>query len=180
MRGPWTGERPLLSLGDARFDLTEAARLATPGQPGHLDVADGFLAWQPYEGVEVFSGAWARQMHGDPFLWHSTQRIFPQGVARTVRFSLSLSDRSPRVARYLAPAWWYGACEEFTTEPLLPVSNAYDRTLESCREYVRVSQVRGGFEDGALPRGSCWLGAPARLRITTPRCGPPITSRMSP
>lgn len=36
---------------------------------------------------------------------------------------------------------------------LSPVSNAYDRTLESCREYARDYITTGGFEDGALPRG---------------------------
>lgn len=153
LRGPWTGERPAISLGGVRFDLSEPARLATPGQPGHVDFVDGFVVWQPYEGVEVYSGAWAREVSGDPFLYHSTQRLFPRGMARTLRFSLSLSDRSPRVARYLAPAWWYGACEEFLPEPLLPVSNAYDETLDSCREYVRTYQVQRGFDAGALPRG---------------------------
>ncbi len=153
LRGPWTGEQATLDLGGARLDLSEAARLATPGQPGHLDFADGFLVWQAYEGVEMYSGAWAREVQGDPFLYHSTQRVFPRGVARTLRFSFSLSDRSPRVARYQAPAWWYGACEEFVPAPLLPVSNAYDRTLDACREYTRTAIVKGGFEDGALPRG---------------------------
>lgn len=151
--GDWTGQEPFPDLNGVRFDMSEAARLATPDQPGRLDVADGFLVWQPYAGVDVFSGSWARQMTGDPFIWHGEDRLFPRGMARTVRFSLSLSDRSPRLARYLAPAWWYGACEEFLPEPLLPVSNAYDRSLDECRDYCRRFIVRGGFEDGALPRG---------------------------
>ncbi|MEN6545601.1 MAG: hypothetical protein ABFE07_06125 [Armatimonadia bacterium] len=151
-RGPWTGEQGLPELGGVRFDVSEAGRLATAGQPGHLDAADGFLVWQPYEGVDLYSGAWARTTTGDPFLYHSTDRMFPRGMARTLRFSLSLSARSPRVARYVAPAWWYGVCEDFVPEPLLPVSNAYDQTLESCRKYCRDYIVKGGFEDGALPR----------------------------
>jgi hypothetical protein len=151
--GPWTGEVPALTLGGVRLDLSEAARLATPEQPGRLDLADDCLVWQPYEGVEVYSGSWARTITGDPFLCHAGQRLFPRGMARTLRFSLSLSERPPAVVRYLAPAWWYGACEEFMPQPLLPVSNAYDATLEECRDYVRRFQVQGGFEDGALPRG---------------------------
>ncbi len=149
----WTGEEPFPDLGGVRFDMTEVARLATPEQPGSLAEADGFTVFQPYMGVEVFSGNWARQILGDGFIWHAEDHLFPRGMARTLRFSLSLSDRSPHVARYLPPAWWYGVCEEFLPEPLLPVSNAYDRTLDNCREYCRRYIVRGGFEDGALPRG---------------------------
>lgn len=158
--GPWTGERSSLDLGGARLDLSPAARLATAAQPGSLDSADGCLVWQPYEGAEVYSGAWARTVSGDPFICHSQQRLFPRGLARTLRFSLSLSERSPRIARYLAPAWWHGVCEDFLPEPLLPVSNAYDRTLEDCRAYVRRFQVQSGFEDGALPRGGNSTPAP--------------------
>lgn len=152
--GPWTGQREGFEIGDARFDLSEVARLATPGQPGHLDYTDReFVVLQPYEGVELYSGIRGRQLRGDPFICYSSQRTFPRGMARTLRFSLSLSDRSPRVARYLPPAWWYGLCEEFMPEPLLPVSNGYDKALEGCREFTRKFMVRGGFEDGAIPRG---------------------------
>lgn len=148
-----TGQEPFPDLDGVRFDMTEAARLATPEQPGRIDAQDNFLVWQPYAGVEVFSGAWARQMTGDPFIWHVEDHLFPRGMARTIRFSLSLSERSPRIARYVPPAWWYGMCEDFVPEPLLPVSNGYDQTLEACRDYCRRFIVRGGFEDGALPRG---------------------------
>jgi hypothetical protein len=74
-------------------------------------------------------------------------------MARTLRFSLSLSDRSPRIARYLAPAWWYGVCEEFLPEPLLPVSNSYDDTTATASSWVTKHIERGGFEDGSVPRG---------------------------
>ncbi|NLF16526.1 MAG: hypothetical protein GX595_04620 [Lentisphaerae bacterium] len=150
--GPWTGQVDRLSLGGVAFDLAEAARLATPEKPGSMEAVDGRLVWQPYAGAEIYSGAWARQTSGDPFICHAEKRLFIRGLARTVRFSLSLSECSPRVVRYLAPSWWYGLCEEFHPAALLPVSNDYDRTLEDCRAYVRRYEVRGGFEDGALPR----------------------------
>ncbi len=151
--GTWTGECDGMELGGVRFDLSEASGMATPDEPGSMEIADGFLAWQPYEGACLYSGNWARQTTGDAFILRPQDHRFPRGLARTVRFSLSLSDRSPRVVRYLAPAWWYGLCEELIPEPVLPVSNAYDQTLESCREYARVYTTNGGFEDGALPRG---------------------------
>ena len=34
------------------------------------------------------------------------------------------------MARYQAPAWWYGLCEEFQPEPLLPVSNALSASTD--------------------------------------------------
>jgi hypothetical protein len=61
---------------------------------------------------------------------------------------------SPRVARYLAPAWWYGICEEFSGQPLLPVSKTYDAKLEQCRKWLAATTQHGGFEDGSIPRGA--------------------------
>ena len=113
--GEWDGSQTQFALGDIRFDAADAARLATPEQPGNVKEEDGFLVWQPYLGAEVFSGEAAQQLSGDPFLCHAEDRVIPRGVARTVRFSFSLSNRSPHVARYLAPDWWYGYCEELGT-----------------------------------------------------------------
>lgn len=152
--GPWDGMQRDLAVGDARFDLTEVARLATLQQPGSLTAADGFLVLQPYEGMELFGGDCPNQLTGDPFIVRSTDKTILRGMARTLRFSLSLSDRSPRVARYLAPAWWYGACEEFQAAPLVPVSNEYDVATAQASQWVTEHIVTGGFEDGSLPRHS--------------------------
>jgi len=152
----WTGglEPEETIWGGVRFDLSECARLATREQPGAIwrEEEHGFTVWQPYMGAELYGGQGILDDTGDPFLFHAEDRNFPAGMARTLRFSLSLSDRSPKVVRYLSPAWWYGLCEEFQPEPLLPVSNEYDRTIDLSRQWVQKFQVRGGFEDGALPR----------------------------
>ncbi len=140
--------------GGIRFDLSECARLATREQPGAIwqEKANGFTVWQPYMGVELYGGQGTLDATGTPYLFQAEDRDFPAGMARTLRFSFSLSDRSPKVVRYLPPAWWYGLCEEFQPEPLLPVSNEYDRTIDLSRQWVEKYQIRGGFEDGALPR----------------------------
>jgi len=151
LAGPWDGSQPDLTVGGVRFDLNEAARFASPEQPGSLGEQDGLLVWQPYQGVEVFGGDATLELTGDAFISHAEDHVIPRGVARTVRFSLSLSDRSPRVARYLAPAWWYGLCEEFVPAPLLPVSNDYDKRFDAALDWARNALIRGGFEDGALP-----------------------------
>jgi len=152
LSGPWDGSRNRLTLGGVTFDVSEAARLARADQPGQVTREGDLLVWQPYAGAEVFAGHGAQELTGDPFLCRAEQRLFPRGLARTVRFSLSLSDRSPRIARYLAPAWWFGVCEEFLPEPLLPVSNEHDASLDEARKWIRDNQVLRGFEDGAVPR----------------------------
>lgn len=151
--GTWDGSRRACALGAVQCDMGEAARLATPERPGAMAVEGEFLVWQPYAGVELFGGVCPEQVKGDPWLVRASQRLFPRGLARTLRFSLSLNpQRSPHIARYLAPYWWYGVTEELTPQPYLPVSNAYDAVLDRDAAWVREHIVRGGFEDGAVPR----------------------------
>lgn len=150
--GPWDGGQTELALGSARFDMAEAARLATVAQPGSIDIDNDIVTWQPYAGADIYGGVCLLDRTGDPYVCRADQHQFPRGLARTVRFSFSLSDRSPRIARYLAPAWWYGACEELLPAPLLPVSNEDDRHVDEARAWMRDYIVRGGFEDGAVPR----------------------------
>src|SRR5690606_11126776 len=126
--GPWDGSHTALSLGGVRFDVTEVARLGTPAQPGRVDVADGFLAIEPFLGVEMYGGTSAQGRTGDEFIFRAERKLFPRGMARTLRFTCSLNpQRSPRIARYIAPYWWYGHCRELSADgPWLPVSNACD------------------------------------------------------
>ena len=158
--GDWDGSRERLEIGGVCFDVAEAARLATPEQPGNITQADGFVVWQPYQGVDIYGGKGALEITGDAFICHAEDHVIPRGVARTLRFSLSLSDRSPRVARYLAPAWWYGVCEEFVAEPLLPVSNAYDEKVREFNQGVRERIIARGFEDGSMPAGAKTADSP--------------------
>ena len=152
--GDWDGSRGELQLGGAKLDVREVARLATSEQPGQMELRERVLVWQPYLGMELFGGLCPRELTGDPYIFHAEDKTIPRGMARTLRFSLSLSDRSPRIARYQAPAWWYGVCEELSPAPLLPVSNSYDSGLEQCRQWAIETMQSGGFEDGLLPRGN--------------------------
>ena len=151
---PWDGSTTTFRIGPAAFAVSEAARLATAERPGRMDEEDGFIAWQPYAAAELFGGVCPAEKTGDAWIFHPEEKVFPRGMARTVHFSFSLSDRSPRVARYLAPYWWYGACAELYPHSLLPVSNEYDRALDECGEWIRTKSVEGGFEDGSVPRGA--------------------------
>jgi hypothetical protein len=152
--GDWDGEAKELSVGGVRVDLTNASHLVSPKQPGRFELADGFVVWQPYQGMELFGGLAPKQLTGDSFIVRAEQQTIPRGMSRTLRLSLSLNpNRSPRVARYMAPAWWYGLSEEFAPAPYLPVADKLDETLDRCRSFMKTSMVRNGFEDGNLPRG---------------------------
>lgn len=148
--GDWTGSISELTLGKVRFDLAEAARLATPTQPGQMTRENGMLVWQPYLGAELYGGDGPSELTGEPYIFHAERQTFPQGMARTLRFSLSLSERSPHVARYLAPAEWYEKCEEFF--PNLQLLDDSDDSWEKARQWTRSNVLQGGFEDGSLPR----------------------------
>jgi len=152
--GPWDGTRSQFSLGGVAFDVREAARLATPSQPGNFWQEGKWLTWQPYLGVELYGGICPKTLTDDPFFIHPEQQVFSKGMARSLRFSLSLSECSPVVARYLAPSWWYGLCEEFQPAALLPISGPYDQAIDEASEWVQRHIVRGGFEDGSVPRSA--------------------------
>jgi len=152
--GTWDGSRESFELAGASWDVREVSRLATPDRPGQVSWDNGWLALQPYMGVEVYSGVCARDRLGDTWIWKAEQRMFPRGMARTLRFSLSLGDRSPRIVRYLPPYWWYGLTGEIQHTPYLPVANKFDAALDHLRQWLHTHILRGGFEDGAIPRGA--------------------------
>lgn len=152
--GPWDGSRDHFELGQVVFDVADVARLATPEQPGRMDAADGMLVWQPYRGCALYGGLCATERcDGSGHILRPEEEKILRGMARTLRFSLSLSDRSPRIARYLAPDWWYGWCEEFVPAPVFPVYSDAESHIQSAREWLRVAGVERGFEDGGMARG---------------------------
>ena len=152
-RGPFDGSLKSLRVGPVEFDLTDAAHLATPAKPGNFTCADGFLIWQPYRGVELHAGKPTKEITGDEYICRAEDEVIPRGVARTVRFNVSLnSARSARVARYLPPAWWYGLCEEFQPQPFLPVSNVLDETVQAAIEWGEKWTIHSGFDDGSIAR----------------------------
>ncbi|MHB9106994.1 MAG: hypothetical protein ACYDCO_08055 [Armatimonadota bacterium] len=154
--GSWDGSVQTLELGGVAFDLTDVSRMATPEQPGRVDLVDGFLVLQPYLGMQCFGGKGQKKRpRNDDYYWRAEEKVIPRGRARTLRFSLSLNpERSPRVVRYAAPAWWYGLCEEFQPEPLLPVSNSQSVSTDSARAWALKYMIPHGVEEGILPNQS--------------------------
>lgn len=163
--GAWDGSRDSFTIGQAAFDVTEVARLASPEQPGRMDWVDGALVWQPYQGCELYGGLCATERCGGGYILRAEEETILRGMARTLRFSFSLSDRSPRIVRYLAPDWWYGLCEEFMPEPLLPVYSGAETRIEETRKWAHDAHIEGGFEDGAVARGGRLTGKVNRERL---------------
>lgn len=150
--GRWDGSRDTLTLGGVAMDVAETARLATPEKPGRWDRLDGLWVWQPYAGCELYGGACPRQRTGDAYILRPQQQTILRGMARTLRFSLSLGDQPAHVARYLAPAWWYGLCEELTPRPHLPVTTHWQDGFDEADLWLKQHTVDRGFEDGSIGR----------------------------
>ena len=159
LQGLATGALDEFTLGTVAFEVNEVSRLGTPEKPGRVDASDGTLVWQPYLGMELYGGIAPAQQLGDAFIFRAEDQTIPHGMSRSLRFTVSLNPaRSPRIARYQAPAWWYGICEEFSPAPLLPVKNVYDRVLEYERQWSRRTLLPNGFEAGSEARGSSSKG----------------------
>ncbi len=150
--GTWEGTPETIALGDVRLDLSEPARLTSARNPGRFETHNDWLVWQPYDGFEIYGGICPEALKGDPFVFRPEEKIFPRGMTRTLRFSLSLSDRSPHIARYAAPSWLHGLCEDFLPEPLLPVEDEYESSLERAKRWIADHTFENGFEDGAVAR----------------------------
>lgn len=150
--GTWDGSKESFELGGVKFDMTEAARLANERYPGSVEIEGDMLVWQPYAGVELFGGICPKNRSGDAWIYRPEQRMFPRGMARTIRFSASFSDRSPKIARYIAPAWWYGMNCELQTAPYLPAHDELDDRLTGSADWTAAHTVDRGFEDGLIAR----------------------------
>ncbi len=141
----------------ASLDLDEAAWLVGPEHPGYAWKSGDVCVYQPYDGIEAMAGLHARNEKGEPYIAKADERIFPKGMARSVRVVAALNDARPDVARYLAPDWWYGMCEEFAEAPLLPVRDHTWQTVEKSLEYYHKRHHANCFDDGAIHRGGPFL-----------------------
>ncbi|MBE6929716.1 MAG: hypothetical protein E7463_05490 [Ruminococcaceae bacterium] len=154
--GKWVGDRDEINVGDVKVSLRDAKGMVSTKQPGEFDIDPrfGFFVWKPYLGAELYGGRAVYPLLNkkDGYVFYAEDKLFPRGFGRTVRFTLSLSDRAPVVARYLAPSWWYGHCRELTPDCTLPVSNEYDRLIERARVFIDERTVTGCFEDGSIAR----------------------------
>jgi len=138
------GSSDRLALGQAVLGLGPAREYASPAYPGSLQIGAGLAVWQPWADQQVWGellvedegipehriergiGAGehllsAQRRAADHF-WvaRAGEEYLPAGLARTVRFFLSLGPAPPGVARYEAPAWWHALAGALPTGGFLP------------------------------------------------------------
>jgi hypothetical protein len=133
---PLDGSRLEFDLDGVRLDLRDAASMVSPERPGRLKTDGGMVIYQPYEGVEI-RGDTSHRIRSDGYVCRASEKLFPKGVARTVRFGLAMGRTAPAVTRLTVPDWHYGMCRELWGDDVQPSRDAWDRVVESCEDYVR-------------------------------------------
>jgi hypothetical protein len=149
----WTGADPIFRLGAAKLNLTDCATLVSEKHPGSLRTENDIVIFQPYEGIEI-AGDSAKLTGTDGLFFHAHQRILPRGVARTVRFCLSLGEAAPVISRFAAPEWWYAISGDLWPDGVLPVRDDWDQRIEATYENAVVRRDSPGrFDDYAAAIG---------------------------
>ncbi|MBD3292332.1 MAG: hypothetical protein GF393_05375 [Armatimonadia bacterium] len=147
------GEPVEVDLGGATLHTEECATLTSPEKPGGLRGDGQVTIFRPYEAVEITLDGHGRRCDGPTWVCAPEEGIMPRGAARTVRFTLSLSDAPPRVERYVVPWWWLGLCAELVPDAVLPVRDERDVVVDTAVQWLNQCQLRGFFNDGSVPRG---------------------------
>ena len=127
---PWVGTAPLFQLGTTKLNLTDCARLVSAGHPGSLKTEGDLVVFQPYTGVEI-GGDSTHLTSTDGTFIRASERLMPRGVARTVRFNLSLGATAPVITRFTTPDWWNALSGDLWSDGVLPVRDAWDARIEA-------------------------------------------------
>ncbi len=146
------------ALGGISLDLGDAMPFVSKEHPGFLrkegdhpsqgDSSHNMIIYQPYEGVEIAGGHTNRE-RDDGFLVRASEKKVPKGVARTVRFSASLSEVSPAISQLVVPDWWYGASGDLWPDHVLPVHDAWDKRVDATY-HANAKDHGGRFDDNVM------------------------------
>ncbi|NQU11159.1 hypothetical protein HQ590_10240 [bacterium] len=174
------GRTTEFAIGPARLDLREAGLLVSPEHPGRLTSADGLAIYQPYEGVEIV-GDLNHQARNDGYIVRGVDRRIPRGVARNVRFCLSLGTAAPRVSRLTVPAWWYALARDLWADDCLPVRDDRDLAIESAENDARERLAkRVGCFDSSTVNAAIWDGeVPYAQLLYAYRTGDPVIHQLA-
>ena len=173
------GARTRFQLGPYRMNLGQSAGFADAQRPGSLGTEGDVIVWQPWLDQEIFGellveaegipehrimrgGGEGQNLTSDQRgeadrFWVAKlgDQLIPRGLARSVRFTLSLGDAPPEVVRYQAPAWWHALCEALPTSGKLPMAWwAVPHALEVGEQYSEPHPRGGPFELGRSGRDS--------------------------
>ncbi|MCD6394371.1 MAG: DUF982 domain-containing protein, partial [Planctomycetes bacterium] len=141
----------------ARLNLEDASTLFSESHPAEMRTANGILEYRPYSGVEIYgrrnNPAEDRSIGK---IVAAEERRIPRGVARTVRFVVSLGEAPPRIARYRLPAWYYASCGHLWPDGVFPAKGRTQPMLERGGRWLCENMLCGCFEDGSVGRGDRW------------------------
>ncbi len=187
------GRQGDLAMGSCRLGLGDSRGYASSEHPGSLRTEDGVVVWQPWqdqavwgellveaEGVPAHRVEWgigegqtlvSSQRAAGHHYWVAKwgDELLPKGLARSVRFILSLGGTPPAVARYQAPGWWQAQTGSLPLGGFLPTSWwSVPRTVAAADSSYLEPAPRGGFpfeqgrssrsNDGTLAAGLLLLG----------------------
>jgi len=192
-----TGEQSRFALGACQLDLGTSAGFADADRPGSLETDGDAVVWQPWLDQEIW-GQKLGDLEGIPDhhlvtdvdqgqrltdqqrsqadqYWVAPlgEELIPRGVARSLPFTVSLSEAPPAIVRYQAPAWWHARCEALPLGGHLPTSWwAVPGAVHLAKTAYATPHPRGGpFElgrrgrdtDGTLGASLLLLGHAAEL-----------------
>lgn len=164
------GSATHFNLRDCVLDLGAGAAYGSPEYPGELDVQNGLAVWQPWADQRVW-GQLLVDAEGIPehrivrgrgegqdllneqrskadqfWVARAGEEFFPRGLARSVRFRLSLGDAPPVIRRYEAPGWWHALAGTLPTGGRLPTFwSALPHALRLAEAQYDEPHPRGGF-----------------------------------
>mgnify|MGYP001607536081 CR=1 FL=1 len=135
-----------LGLGGARLNLKDAMTLAGDGDPAAIRTRGDVVEYRPYPAAVVTG------LCGKSGGTTADDRIFPRGLARTVRFIAGLGDAVPHIARYVLPAWYHAQCGNLWPGAVLPVDGPAATFRDEGAQWLRDNMLRNCFDDGSIGR----------------------------
>ncbi len=169
------GTRNRFEFDGVKLDVSDMAELVSPAYPGRLYVHEGMTVYQPWRDQRVSD---FHKTYRQPFVTDIGEGKVPKGMARTVRFTVSLSAAPPKVAHLLAPSWLYGMSDSLWHGGYLPATWRFAQTVRGLVTNVSATDARvhgtyeGGFRGAAsegmggacLTEGAMFTGDPRFLK----------------
>jgi hypothetical protein len=146
------GSETRFDIGGVALDIRDSADLIGEEHPGRLYRAEEQVVYQPWEDQRVTDKA---QSYGEPFVTRIGDATMLRGLARTVRFTFSVSEAPPRVAQLVAPAWLHAEAKELFPQTYLPVRWRLGHTPPEIARNIAAPDMRyhgtfeGGYSDAA-------------------------------
>ncbi|MCC6487312.1 MAG: hypothetical protein IT364_07415 [Candidatus Hydrogenedentes bacterium] len=141
------GTQTRFSLGSMSLDIRDTAELVSADHPGRLYDHERFTVYQPWQDQRVTD---KNRTFGKEFVTDIGEGQMLRGLSRTVRFTFSLSDAPPRVARMLAPSWHYAMARELWHGDYLPAEWRFAQAAHAVATRIAQPDPRytGTFEAG--------------------------------